>query len=45
MNYYIEKNGTTVDMKDSEDAAHRAADSWQEMYPDATITILLEIER
>lgn len=45
MNYYIEKNGKTVEMADSEEAAHRTAEAWEEMYPDATISILPEVER
>ena len=45
MNYYIEKDGVTAEMTDSEDSAFRLADAWEEMYPDSTISILLEVER
>ncbi len=45
MNYYVEKNGKTVAITDSEEAACRTAEAWEEMYPDATITIILEIEQ
>ena len=45
MNYYIEKNGKTVDMCGSEEAAWKTADAWQEMYPDADIRVLTEVDR
>lgn len=42
MNRYIEKNGKTVEICEGEENAYRAADAWQEMYPDADIRIVVE---
>lgn len=45
MNYYIKRDDIAVETTDSEERAYRIADSWQEIYPDADIRILVELER
>ena len=45
MNYYIEKDGITVEITDSEDRAYDLADAWEKLYPGADIRILVELER
>ena len=42
MHYTILKNGYPVDTAKSKDQAHRTAEAWEEMHPDAFITIRQE---
>lgn len=43
--YCIIVNGETVEYADTEDFAHRIAESWQEMCPDADVQMYSEVEK